>query len=182
MANPDPLQLFDSLKTKSLPPVDSWNPPLSGEMNMLIKRDGSWYHEGDPIHRRALVKLFASILRREQDGHYYLLTPAEKWRIKVEDAPFLAVELRIESEGENQQLHFRTNLDDVLSANANQPIRVAYHKENDEPSPYVRVRGGLDALISRSVFLELVELGVEIENGTAIGVWSGGECFELGKL
>ena len=159
---------------RGLPPVHLWNPPHCGEIDIRIARDGSWWHEGRPIARPELVRLFSTVLRRDADG-YYLVTPVEKLRIRVEDAPFLAVGL--ESVGE--AVRFVTNVGDVIEAGPDHPIRV----EPDQgrgPRPYVRVRGGLDALISRPVFYELVSIG-EPQDGR-LGVSSGGCGFDLGAL
>lgn len=159
-------------------PVDQWDPPVSGEMDMRIVRDGTWYHEGDPINRKALVQLFASILRRDDDDRYYLVTPAERWAIQVDDAPFVATQLDVEGEGESQKLTFTTNLEDTVQAGPDHPIRVELDPATQEPSPYVHVRANLEALIGRNVFYQLVELAVEREHKgtTCLGVWSDG-CF-----
>ena len=169
---------------RPLPPVDRWNPPFSGEMDLRIARDGTWYHEGAPIQREALVRLFASILRRDQDGHHYLVTPVEKWRIRVEDAPFLAVRLDATGIGHDQCLTFTTNVGDTVSAGADHPLTVEYRAPGGEPAPYVHVRGRLRALLSRAVFLELVEFGEERPTATGrdYGVWSQGRFFSLGRL
>lgn len=148
-----------------------------------IARDGTWYYLGSPIRRKPLVKLFSSVLRRETDGRYWLVTPAERGRIDVDDAPFLAVEVTATGTGRQASLTFRTNLDDEVTADAAHPIRVTHDPETQEPTPYILVRDNLDALISRSVFYELVELAEEREeDGAAIlGVWSQGEFFPLGR-
>lgn len=162
-------------------PVDQWDPPVSGEMDMQIARDGTWYHEGDPINRKALAQLFASILRHDEDGRYYLVTPVERWAIKVDDAPFVATQLNVEGEGESQILTFTTNLDDTVQAGPDNPIRVELDSDTQEPSPYVLVRRNLEALIGRNVFYQLVGLAVERErNGTnCLGVWSHGSFFPI---
>lgn len=162
-------------------PVDQWDPPVSGEMDLQIVRDGTWYHEGDPINRLALAQLFASILRLDEDGRYYLVTPVERWAIQVDDKPFVATQLKAEGEGEKQTLTFTTNLEDSVEADADHPIRVILDPDTQEPSPYVLVRGNLEALIGRNVFYQLVELAVEREhNGTnCLGVWSHGSFFPI---
>jgi hypothetical protein len=186
MTKPDPNALVSQLEGKKLPPVEHWNPPLSGAMDMRIARDGTWYHEGSPIRRDSLVRLFSTILRRDQDGHYYLLTPVEKWRIQVEGAPFLAVLLDVAGRGENQLLTFQTNVGDRVCAGAEHVIEVEYNQPDGEPSPYLHVRGRLRALIARAVFLELAELavaGVNENNGEpCYGVWSQGVFFPLGPV
>ncbi|WP_321393013.1 DUF1285 domain-containing protein [Emcibacter sp.] len=163
---------------KGLPPVHKWNPDFCGDIDMEIRRDGSWFYMGTPIARPAMVKLFSTILRHDEDGKYYLVTPVEKVGIRVEDRPFVAVELQREGEGEQQILHFRTNLDDYVTADADHPLRVEMDAETGEPSPYILVRDRLEALISRPVYYELAELVVEQDG--RYGVWSAGEFFVLG--
>ncbi|MBM3526294.1 MAG: DUF1285 domain-containing protein, partial [Alphaproteobacteria bacterium] len=143
-----------------------------------------WFYHGSPIGRKQLVRLFASILRRDENGDFWLETPAERCRIKVEDAPFLAVEINVNGSGETQDITFRTNIDEVVVAGPERPIRVATDSRSDAPAPYVLVRPGLEALITRAVYYELVELGCErhIEGETVLGVWSGGAFFPLGRL
>jgi hypothetical protein len=156
---------------------------LCADIDIRIARDGTWYHEGGAIRRKPLVKLFASVLRREADGAYYLVTPAERRRIAVEDAPFVAVEVTAEGEGASQILSFRTNVDDVVAAGPEHPIRVVFDAGTGEPSPYVHVRDGLEALIARPVYYELVGLGrlAEVEGCQVLGVDSGGAFFVLGR-
>jgi uncharacterized protein len=148
---------------------------------MRIARDGTWYYRGSPIRRLPLVKLFASVLRREPDGSFWLVTPAERGRIEVEDAPFVAVELTTADEGGRPRLTFRTNVDDIVTAGPDHPLRVET-TANDEPAPYILVRGGLEARLSRPVFYELVELAGEeaIDGSRQFGVWSGGVFFTIG--
>jgi hypothetical protein len=181
----DPAVLANRLPTdRPLPPVERWNPPFSGEMNLRIARDGVWSHEGTPFQREALVRLFASILRGDADGHYYLVTPVEKWRIQVDDAPFLAVRLDATGQGRNQRLTFTTNVGDVIVAGPAHPLTVEYRTPGGEPAPYLHVRGRLRALLTRAVFLELAELGEERPDarGRDYGVWSQGRFFSLGRL
>jgi hypothetical protein len=185
MYKPDPAALAAQVQGKKLPPLERWNPPLSGVMDMRITRDGTWYHEGSPILRETLARLFSTILRREDDNHYYLVTPVEKWRIQVDDAPFVAVLLDVINKGsQTQELHFTTNLGDVVTAGPAHPIEVVYLTPGGEPSPYIHVRDRLKALISRSVFLELAELGEEreVDGKPLYGVWSQGVFFPLGSL
>ncbi|HJU20005.1 MAG TPA: DUF1285 domain-containing protein [Stellaceae bacterium] len=153
-----------------------------GDLDMRIARDGSWHYRGSPIGRLPLVKLFASVLRREADGSYWLVTPAERGRIAVEDAPFLAVALAVEGEGRGQRLIFRTNLDEIVTADAAHPLRVATAADG-EPAPYILLRDGLEAKLARPVFYELVEYGVEEQRGDTVvfGVWSLGAFFRLGE-
>lgn len=152
-----------------------------GDLGMRIARDGTWFYRGSPIGRLALVKLFASVLRRETDGRYWLVTPAERGLIEVEDAPFLAVALEIEGAGHDQQLIFRTNLDEFVTAGPDHPLRVET-AASGEPAPYILLRTGLEARLARSVFYELVDLGAEQRVGDAskFGVWSKGTFFQLG--
>jgi uncharacterized protein len=150
---------------------------LAADIDIRIARDGTWYHEGGAIRRPALVKLFAGILKREGD-EYFLITPVEKRRIRVEDAPFIAVAVTAEA----GKLTFRTNVDDSVTAGPQHPIRVAFDDETGEPSPYVMVREGLEALIARPVYYELVGLGelAERDGRQALIVASGGAEFILG--
>lgn len=166
-----------------LPPVHSWNPPYCGESQMRIRRDGTWEYRGSPIRRPALVRLFSTILRRDEDGRYYLVTPVEKLGIEVDDAPFLAVRLDAEGgRGPDAVLRFTTNVGDETVAGPETPIRVETNPRTGEPSPYVLVRARLEALIARPVFYELVERGVEKAgpDGPVPGVWSRGQFFPLG--
>ncbi len=155
-----------------------------GDFGIRIGRDGTWFYHGSPIGRKPLVRLFASVLRREGDGSYWLVTPAERGRIAVDDAPFVAVELDVEGQGREQVLRLRTNLDDVVAVGADHPLRVSHDAASGEPSPYVMVRGGLEALLSRPVYYALVELGEERRLGGSeqYGVWSCGMFFPLGSL
>jgi hypothetical protein len=155
-------------------------PETCGEIDIRIARDGTWFYHGSPITRKPLVKLFASVLRRNSDGSYWLVTPAERVRIRVDDAPFVAVALDVEGEGRSARLTFTTNLDDTVTAGINNPIRVAFHPATEEPSPYLRVRGDLEALISRPVYYELVARGET--QGSSFGVWSDGAFFALGEM
>lgn len=163
---------------RSLPPVEKWAPAFSGEIDIVIQRDGTWLHEGAPIKRARLVRLFSTILRREGD-EYFLVTPAEKRRIVVEDAPFLAVRMQAKGRGDSQTLSFQTNLGDEVTAGAAHPIYYRMSSEKSGKAPYLLVRGGLEARIARPVFYELVERGVErqIEGKDVFGVVSAGEFF-----
>jgi uncharacterized protein len=149
---------------------------------MRIARDGTWFYRGSPIGRLPLVKLFASVLRREEDGSYWLVTPAERGRIEVEDVPFLAVALQCDGEGREQQLMFRTNLDEFVALGPDRPLRVETAADG-QPAPYILVRDGIEARLTRPVFYELVDLGVEelVEGAVVFGVWSGGAFFRLGE-
>jgi len=163
-------------KTRGLPPVEKWNPPFCGDIDMEIRRDGTWFYEGTPIGRPGLVKLFASILIREENA-YFLVTPVEKVGIRVQDAPFVAVDFEASGEGEQQRLTFTTNLGDITVAGPDTPLRFERDTETGEPSPYVLVRRNLEGLIDRKSFYRLVELGVHHEDW--FGVWSGGTFFGI---
>lgn len=159
-------------KGKGLPPVHLWNPPFCGDLDMRIARDGTWFYMGTPIGRFELVKLFSSILKLE-DGKYFLVTPVEKVGITVDDAPFVAVDFEVVGE----DLRFETNVGDLVLAGPEHPIRVERDPETSEPSPYVMVRAGLEALIDRKSFYRLVEIGTHHEGW--FGLWSGGEFFRV---
>ena len=169
--------------SKGLPPVHLWNPAFCGHIDMRIARDGTWYYLGTPIGRKPMVKLFSSIIRKEGDD-YVLVTPVEKVGIKVDDAPFVAVSVRVEGEGESQKLYFTTNVDDEVLAGAEHPIRVVLNAETQEPSPYVHIRSNLEALIHRNVFYELVEKAQtqDIEGVSWLGIYSNGVFFPIGPL
>jgi hypothetical protein len=161
---------------RRLPPVEQWNPERCAEGRMRIARDGTWFHEGSPIGRPAMVRLFSSILRRESDGTFALVTPAEKLVVEVDDAPFVAVELRSEGEGQDRRLAFRLNTEDVVVAGTDNPL--FFEAKEDGPHPYLRVRRGLDALVARPVYYELANLAIE-ERADPPGLWSGGAFFPL---
>lgn len=166
---------------RGLPPVHLWNPPFRGDIDMRIAVDGAWHYMGSPITRKPMVKLFSSVLRRDEDD-YFLVTPVEKVRITVEDAPFLAVELTVSGAGEDQSLTFRTQVDDTVTAGPDHPIRVETNADTLEPRPYVHVRAALEALINRPVFYQMVELGVEelVKGQRMLGIWSQKEFFPIG--
>ncbi|MFN3935981.1 MAG: DUF1285 domain-containing protein [Gemmobacter sp.] len=159
---------------KGPPPVDLWNPPFCGDLDMRIARDGTWYYLGTPIGRPALVRLFSSILKRE-GGRYFLVTPVEKVGITVDDAPFVAVDFEIEGTGRDRIVTFVTHVGDRVAAGPDNPLRVERDPETGEPAPYVHVRRGLEALIDRKSFYRLVEIG-EHHDGW-FGIWSGGAFF-----
>ncbi|MAM25611.1 MAG: proteophosphoglycan precursor [Rhodobacteraceae bacterium] len=163
-------------KTKGGPPLEQWNPPFCGDLDMQIRRDGTWFYQGTPIGRIELVKLFATILWREGDD-YFLKTPVEKVGITVEDAPFVAVDFEASGQGEAGELTFTTNLGDTTTAGPDHPIRVERDPETGEPSPYVLIRRNLEALIDRKSFYRLVDLGAHHDGW--FGLWSGGEFFRI---
>jgi hypothetical protein len=161
---------------RKLPPVDAWHPTHCGDSAMRIARDGTWFHEGSPIGRPAMVRLFSTILRREPDGGYVLVTPAEKLDILVEDAPFVAVEMKAEGSGPDATLAFRLNTGDVVVAGPDHPLR--FVERSDGPHPYLLVRKGLEALIARPVYYELAGLALDSDAEPA-GVWSAGAFFPI---
>jgi len=167
-----------SATKKGPPPVHLWDPPFCGDLDMRVARDGTWFYLGTPIGRRALVKLFASVLKREGDA-YFLVTPVEKVGIKVDDAPFVAVDFTVQGAGETLVLTFTTNVDDVAEAGEAHPIRMSIDPETGEPAPYILIRRNLEALIDRKSFYRLVDLGTEREvDGVAwFGILSGGVFF-----
>jgi len=169
-------------KANGLPPVHLWNPDFCGDIDLRIARDGTWYYLGTPITRKPMVRLFSTILRRDED-RWCLVTPVEKVGIQVEDAPFVAVLMEVEGEGEQQHLHFTDNVGNHFSAGPEHPLRVATDDVTGEPAPYVTVRGNLEALINRNVFYQLVELAVtrEVDGQQWLGVWSGGVFYTLGE-
>ena len=160
---------------KGPPPVHLWNPPFCGDLDMEIRADGTWFYQGSPIGRPAMVRLFASILKREGD-EYFLVTPVEKVRIRVVDAPFVAVEMKAEGEGPDARLAFRLNTGDLVTAGPDHPLRFA--EDADGPRPYLGVRAGLEALVARSVYYELAERAIAGDDA-APGVWSDGAFFPL---
>lgn len=165
-----------ALGKKGPPPVHLWNPPFCGDLDMRIARDGTWFYLGTPIGRKAMVKLFSSIIRKDGDA-YFLVTPVEKVGIKVDDAPFVAIDFEVEGEGEDQRITFTTNVDDTATAGPENPIRVERDPETGEPSPYVLIRTNLEALIDRKSFYRLVDLGAHFEGN--FGLWSGGSFFAI---
>ncbi len=168
---------------RGLPPVHLWNPEHCGDIRMEIRADGSWWHEGRIIGREKLVKLFSTILRKDEDGETYLVTPYEKIIVHVEDAPFLAIRVdRAGAAGPDQVLAFTTNLGDVTLAGADALLRVETDAQTLEPAPYVNVRARLEAKLTRPCFYELVEMAVPnpADDGKTLGVWSQGAFFEIG--
>jgi len=166
---------------KSLPPVHLWNPPFCGDLDIRIARNGQWWYLGTPIGRLELVNLFASVLRHDDDGKYYLVTPVEKIGITVDDAPFVAVDFEVTGSGKDQVLTFENNVGDFAVAGPDHPIRVERDPETGEPSPYVHVRARLEALIDRKSYYRLVDIGTEeMHEGILwFGLWSSGQFFPI---
>lgn len=172
--------LISLLGTQKLPLVDTWNPPFCGYIDMRIARDGTWYYQGTPIGRLAMVKLFASVMRREPDGSFVLVTPVEKVGITVDDAPFMAVEVFSEGEGRDRKVGFRLNTEDAVLLDEAHGLRVTIDAVTQEPRPYLHARKGLEALVSRSVFYEIVEWAYsEQVDNHPIGIWSYGRFFPI---
>lgn len=192
-------RLIEGGKERGLPPVDDWHPEYCGDIDMEIKADGSWYYMGTPISRPAMVRLFSTVLRKDEDGKTYLVTPVEKIGIRVEDAHFVAVEMHVTGEGRKQQIVFRTNLGDVIEVSEKNPLRFEIDAKNNGLKPYILVRGRLEALVSRSVMYDLVMLAQDIEltqetelaqeaevvqesegqTGSGMVIYSGGVGFTL---
>lgn len=161
---------------KKRPPVHLWEPEYCGDIGMRIARDGQWYYAGSPIGRKRLVRLFSTILRHDADGEYYLVTPAEKIRVDVEDAPFVATLMQAQGTGRMQKIAFETNVGDFVLVGAEHPLRFEFAPDGT-PSPYVHVRAELEALISRAAFYDLVTAGCDHEG--AFGVWSDEIFFPM---
>jgi hypothetical protein len=175
----DPETLFERLAAaragRSLPPVERWHPSRQGKSGISIDVDGRWYYQGSEIRRPEMVKLFSSVLRRDADA-FVLVTPAERLTVEVADVPFLAVDFERRGANTSQELAFATNVGDVVIADAVHPLSV--RGSDDSPRPYIRVRGELDARLSRAVYYRLIDIAIEHDD--AVGVWSGGTFFRLG--
>lgn len=162
-------------------PVDKWDPPFCGDIDMRIASDGSWYYQGSPIRRQAMVRLFSSILRRDDDGCHYLVTPVEKLRIRVDDCPFTAVLLDVSGSGRDTELSFTLNTGEEVLAGPDNPLNV--DERDGEPHPRLLVRGGLEALLARNVFYQLVAISQPSDSDESLmGVWSRGGFFPLGRV
>jgi hypothetical protein len=181
---PEPLSRLASEAARGDRKPGRRRPRDLGEIGMRIASDGSWFYRGSPITRWSLARLFASVLRREADGSYWLVTPAERARVSVDDAPFMAVELDATGTGQDQVLSFRTNMDEIVTADGAHPLRVVTDSASAAPRPYILVRDGLEAKLTRPVFYQLVDLGREerVGGATRFGVWSKNEFFPLGEL
>lgn len=166
---------------KGLPPVERWNPDFCGDLDMEIRRDGTWFYLGTPIGRMPLVQLFSTVLRKDADGRTYLVTPVEKVGIRVVDAPFVAVEMNARGDGDGQVITFRTNVGDVVEAGPDHPLRFVDEDDTGGLKPYVLVRGRLEALVARPVMYELVGYGeeIEIDGRLMFAVRSGGEVYPI---
>ncbi|MFD0936064.1 DUF1285 domain-containing protein [Methylobacterium trifolii] len=164
-----------SLPKRGLPPVETWNPPYCGMIDMRIAADGTWFHDGTPIRRAKMVKLFSTILRREPDGQVVLVTPVERVGITVEDAAFVAVEMAVDGDGEGRRISFRTNVDDLVPVDAEHTLRFEQGADG-ALRPYLHVRRGLWALVTRALTYDLVELGEEreVDGQLWFGLQAGG--------
>lgn len=166
----------DGAPKRGLPPIEKWNPPLSGDIDIVIKANGSWWHEGTPFVREKLVQLFSSILKREGDS-FFLVTPVEKWRIQVEDAPFVVRLISAEGQGREQKINLVTNTGEGFVLGDSHRLEMHLDSKGDEV-PYVEVRAGLYAKFSRNAYYQLAELAL-VESHKTPGVWSGGVFFGL---
>lgn len=156
------------------------------DLHMRIGFDGTWFYHNSPIRRMPLVKLFATVLQRDEQGEYWLITPVEKGRIEVEDVPFVAVEMTVEGQGSNRSLTLRTNIDDIVTVGPDHALRFDHDPDTNEPRPYVHVHRGLEARLSRAVFYQLVDLGEAVPDGIEagkadFGVWAGGTFWPIGR-
>jgi len=165
-------------KGRGLPPVEQWNPPFCGDLDIRISRDGTWFYMGTPIERPELARVFSTILKREGDK-YFLVTPVEKVGITVDDAPFLAVDFHVTGSGSAQVLEFTTSMGDQTKASAENPLRIERDADTGEPAPYVHVRRGLEALIDRKSFNRLIDIGTHHDGW--FGLWSSGVFFPIIK-
>lgn len=166
---------------KTKPPLEKWNPDFSGDIDIVVNRKGEWLYEGKPIARESVVRLFSTILRREEDGHYYLVTPVEKWRITVEDTPLMAHSLEAEGEGEQRKLFVTTSVGEVLPIDDNHPLLVGTYPETGEPRPVILLPHGLEARLVTSAYYDLAELAAA-DNPAAdapMGVWSHGIFHQI---
>jgi hypothetical protein len=164
---------------KGLPPVHLWNPPFCGDIDMRIAQDGTWFYMNSPIGRKPLVQLFSSVLRLDPDRKYYLVTPVEKVGIRVDDAPFTAIRMAVEGEGQAQRIRFETNVDEEVTVDEAHPLRFAEEPGTGGLKPYVMVRSGLEALVSRALFYDLAAAGTVEEDW--FGVWSSGRFYPMQK-
>lgn len=164
-----------------LPPLDKWNPDLSGSIDIIIARDGQWLYQGNPIGREAIVRLFSTILRREDDGHYYLVTPVEKWQISVEDAPLIAHSLHVTGKGREQVLAVTTNTGETIEIGEAHPLHVDTYEGSEEPRPVVTLRHGVEARLVTAAYYDLADLVTEetIAGDPTLGVWSNGNFYKI---
>lgn len=169
--------LAEARKAKGPPPVELWNPPFCGDIDMRIAADGTWFYMKSPIGRKPLVQLFSSVLRHDDDGKFYLVTPVEKCGIRVDDAPFIAVRMAVSGLGKDQVIRFETNVDDEVTVDASHPLRFALEPGTGGMKPYVLVRGRLEALVSRALFYDIAAAGTVQDDW--FGVWSSGQFYPM---
>ena len=174
--------ILEAQKNNELPPGEKWNPPLCENVDMKIARDGKWFFKNSPIGREKMVKLFSTVIRFDDDGFYYLVTPVEKIKLKVEDKPFVIKTFNKEVIDGKETYLFQTNVDDIVTLTNANPLRVEIDKKTQEPSPYILVRKNLEALISRNVFYQLVEEAKLNSKTQELEINSGGDVFSLGKV
>lgn len=174
-------EILQQAKSRTLPPVSEWNPKLSGDIDINIDKFGVWSHEGVNFTRKEIPHLFSRILCREGD-EYFLKTPVEKWRIRVEEVPFTLVHLQINAESTEQQLCFFTEAGDGVVLDQQHPLRVEVDRATQEPSPYLSVRGGMEGKLTRSVFYQLVEMAEIDEITQTLYVYSAGCRFDIGSI
>ena len=174
--------ILEAQKNNELPPVEKWNPPLCENVDMKIARDGKWYFKNSPIGREKMVKLFSTVIRFDDDGFYYLVTPVEKIKLKVEDKPFVIKTFNKEVIDSKEAYLFQTNVDDIVTLSNKNPLRVETNEDTQEPSPYLLVRKNLEALISRNVFYQLVEEAILNEKTQELEINSSDDVFSLGKV
>ena len=166
------------VEAQKIPPVDQWDPKETGNSEMRIAADGIWYHQGDPIKRPAMVRAFSTILRQEPDNSYALVTPYQKLSIEVEDAPFVAVEMENEGSGEDRKLAFRLNTDHLVIAD--DLHKLSFSSDQNDPRPYLHVRGGLEAVLARNVYYELAEMALA-DDLSPFGIWSHSAFFPIDR-
>jgi len=182
-----PDEIADALKsvrkTTTLPPLEKWHPELSGDMDLVINREGEWIYQGAPITREAIVRLFSTILRREDDGHHYLVTPVEKWRIQVQDTPLLAHGLQVQRGVAGQIITLTTNVGETVEIGEAHPLIVGTYPETGEPRPVILIRHGVEARLVTSAFYDLAEFAEEIEEdtGPVYGVFSHRKFWKIGQ-
>ncbi len=174
--------ILEAQKNNELPPVEKWNPPLCENVDMKITRDGKWFFKNSPIGREKMVRLFSTVIRFDEDGFYYLVTPVEKIRLEVEDKPFVIKTFNKELIDGKEVFLFQTNVDDVVTLSNSNPIRVEINKDTQEPSPYLLVRKNLEALISRNVYYQLIEEAELNSKTQELEINSCGHAFSLGKV
>lgn len=175
------LKQIKKLEGKALPPVHLWDPPLCSNISMKIDREGRWYFMNSPINRKRMICLFSKVIRYDRDGSYYLVTPYEKIKLKVEDKPFYVIDFSIVGKGSEQILSFKTYTEDIFLLDKEHPLKIKVDKNTKQPSPYVLVRNNLEGLISRNIFYKLVDIAKRevIKGSSRWGVWSKGLFFSI---